>query len=258
MDEFQLPSLPSSNAACPFLSGTAPRGLCEAPPFGRLDLSMRLGDLKRARVGRGIRYVGSLTDSAGDTRYELGISGPAALIEKVFAESEFEHWIEPKATEKDSPSRSRKFWNTHAGTSAGVTSLETIESLDKTVPAAPTAKNSVVVSLRRTEGEGTWWGAWWPLLALPVGANLFFVLPPVCNCFGFVAPVTGDPDLFLTANGPSTPTIAFSMLGAGSIDRVAFGPPICWPWTQFMPWFRVNAFTTCAFGFGMSGFGVLP
>jgi hypothetical protein len=217
---------------------------------------MRLEDLTRSRVAGGSHYAGTLTDSAGDEHYELGISGPASLIQKVFAKSDFEHWIEPKATAKSWPSRSRKFWATYA--SAGTGELETIAALEKAPPAAPTPKNSIVVSLRRTEGQGTWWAAWWPLLALPAGANVFFLLPPVCNCFGFVVPVTGDPDLFLTANGPTTPTIAFSMLGPGAVDRVSFGPAVCWPWTEFMPWFRVNAFTACTFGFGMSGFGVVP
>ena len=234
------------------------RRFARSTAIWKTQLSVRLGDLKRSRARGGSRYVGTLTDSAGETHYELGISGPARLIQKVLAESDFEHWIEPKATEKDWPSRSRKLWTTYAGKDAGARELETIGALEKSVPAAPTSKNSIVVSVRRTEGEGTLWGAWWPLLALPAGANLFFVLPPICNCFGFVVPASGDPDLFLTANGPFTPTIAFSMLGPGSIDSVSFGPPICWPWTEFMPWFRVNAFTTCAFGFGMSGFGVVP
>jgi hypothetical protein len=219
---------------------------------------MRLEDLKRSQVAGGSRYVGRFADSTGDDHYELGISGSARLIQKVFAESDFEHWIEPKATAKSWPARSRKFWTTYAGKDRGPRELETIAALEKAVPATPTPKNSIVVSLRRTEGEGTWWAAWWPLLALPAGANVFFLLPPICNCSGFVVPITGDPDLFLTPNGPATPTIAFSMLGPGAVDSVSFGPAVCWPWTEFMPWFRINAFTSCTCGFGMSGFGVVP
>jgi len=98
----------------------------------------------------------------------------------------------------------------------------------------------------------------WPLLALPAGTNLFFVLPPICNCAGAVVPASGDPDLFLSANGPRTPVIAASTQGAGLVDRVSFGPAICWPWQEFVPWFRVNAFTTCVTSFVMSGFGVVP
>lgn len=125
-------------------------------------------------------------------------------------------------------------------------------------PGVYFTESSIVVSIQRTEGEGTWWGWWWPMLALPAGANLFFILPPICHCAGFVTPLTGDPDLFLSANGPRTPIIAASMLGAGAIDRVAFGPSICWPWAKFVPWFRVNAFSTCITGFGMTGFGIVP
>jgi hypothetical protein len=219
---------------------------------------MRLEDLTRSRVAGGSHYVGTLTDSARDEHYGLSISGPASLIQKVFAKSDFEHWIEPKATAKGAPARSRKFWMTYAGEAVARGALETVAALEKPVPAAATPKSSIVVSLRRTEGEGTWWGAWFPLLGLPAGANLFFVLPPICNCFGFVAPTSGDPDLFLTANGPTTPTLAFSMLGPGAVDSVSFGPGLCWPWTEFVPWFRVNAFTACVCSFGMSGFGVVP
>jgi hypothetical protein len=126
------------------------------------------------------------------------------------------------------------------------------------MPGAATAKNSIVVSLRRTEGEGTWWWFWLPALALPAGANMFFTLPPICNASGVVVPLRGDPDIFLSANGPFTPVLAASTLGTGAIDRVAFGPPICPPWAEFVPWFRVNAFSACVTGFGMSGFGVIP
>ena len=89
------------------------------------------------------------------------------------------------------------------------------------------------------------------VLALPRGANLFFALPPICNAAGVVVPITGDPDLFLSANGPRNPIIAASTRGAGLIDRVAFGPAICWPWQEFVPWFRVNGFSSCVTGFGI-------
>jgi hypothetical protein len=218
---------------------------------------VRLADLERSRSG-GVRYAAALSDTAGDSHYELGIYGPDALIRKVLANSEFEHWIEPKATEKDWPGRSKSFWERHAGAHPGPRPHGTVNALDGTPPRAPTAKSSIVVSVRRTEGRGTWWGFWWPALGLPAGSSVFFVLPPVCNCSGFVLPASGNPDLFLTANGPFTPLIAASTGGPGAFDSVAFGPAICWPWTEFVPWFRVFAVTTTVCSFGMSGFGVLP
>ena len=67
--------------------------------------------------------------------------------------------------------------------------------------------------------------------------NVFFILPPICNCSGVVVPLAGDADLFLSANGPRNPVIAASTRGVGMIDLVSFGPPICWPWLEFVPWF---------------------
>ncbi len=218
---------------------------------------MRLKDLKRPRT-EGQAYVGTLTDANGATHYELAISGPSKLIQKTFGESEFEYEIDPNATETDWIPRYQKRWARYAGELASSKEPETVAALAKKAPAAATAANSMVVSIRRTQGEGTWWAWGVPAVALPRGANLFFVLPPVCNCAGFVFPLTGDPDLFLSANGPRNPVIAASTRGAGFIDRVAFGPAICWPWQEFVPWFRVNAFTACVTGFSMAGFGVVP
>lgn len=215
---------------------------------------MRLKDLERRKAGL---YVGTLADAAGDTRYELAISGAAKLVEKVFAKSDFEYGIDPKATQDDWGARFEEVWTKAIGP-AGDKERETVVALRKRIPASATTANSIVVSTRRTEGEGTWWWWSWPLLALPAGTNVFFVLPPVCNCAGAVVPIRGDPDLFLSANGPRTPVIAASTRGAGLVDRVSFGPAICWPWQEFVPWFRVNAFTSCVTSFVMSGFGVIP
>jgi hypothetical protein len=218
---------------------------------------MRLNELKHPKTA-GAPYLGTLTDAAGDTHYELAISGPPKLIEKTFAKTDFEYGIEPKSTETDWVSRYQEVWTRSTSRTGAETEHETVAALEKAPPAAPDAKNSIVVSTRRTEGRGTWW--WWalPVIALPAGANLFFVLPPICNCAGVVAPISGDPDLFLSANGPRTPILAASMRGAGLIDRVAFGPPICWPWQEFVPWFRINAFSACVTSFSMTGFGVVP
>lgn len=218
---------------------------------------MRVSDLERQRSGA-VRYLGALSDSAGDAFYELGISGPARLVEKAFAHSDFEYAIEPKATQKDWPARTRKFWNRYAGESRGPREHETVAALTRKPPAAANSKNSIVVSVRRTEGEGTWWGFWWPLVGLSAGSSIFFLLPPVCNCSAFTLPASGNPDLFLTANGPATPLLAASTAGPGAFDSVAFGPALCWPWTEFVPWFRVGAVTSTVFSFGMSGFGTFP
>jgi hypothetical protein len=218
---------------------------------------MHLSDLTRPKKD-GAPYLGKLTDAAGDTHYELAISGPSKLIEAVFAKSDFECGIEPKATADDWVPRYQELWDRNLGLTGADKEPETIAALDKAAPAPATAKNSIVVSTRRTEGQGTWWWFFWPALALPTGANVFFALPPICNCAGAVVPIVGDADLFLSANSPRAPIIAASTRGGTAIDRVAFGPALCWPWQEFVPWFRINAFTTCVTGFSFTGFGVVP
>ena len=114
-------------------------------------------------------------------------------------------------------------------------------------------KTSIVVSLRRTRGEGTFWAFFVPFLLIPRGINLFFVLPPVFSCTGSVFPLTGDTDLFLTINGLFTPTVAMSIRAGSAIDSVAFGPLPVRPSLPFVPFFRVNGFTTTLTGFFMAG-----
>jgi hypothetical protein len=218
---------------------------------------MRLKDFKRPRRD-GEPFIGTLTDSVGATHYELAISGSPKLIQQAFAESELEYIVDPKATESNWVPRFQNMWMDKTGKRPRSEQPETIKALSKRMPPAASAKNSIVVSLRRTQGQGTWWAFWWPALSLPAGASLFFVLPPICNCSGVVVPISGDPDLFLSANGPFNPIIAASTLGVGAIDSVAFGPAICWPWQEFVPWFRVRGFTKCVTAFGMTGFGVVP
>jgi hypothetical protein len=218
---------------------------------------MRLKELKRSRTGDR-PYVATLDDMNGDSHYELAISGPDELVKKVFAKSDFEWRIDPKVAEKDVAGRNREMWDRYASAGDQANEPETIASLSKAAPKAATARNSVVVSLRRTQGEGTWWWMWFPTLLIPAGFNLFVILPPVCNAFGFTVPHSGDPDLLLMRNGPFFPPVSASTLRGTAVDRVAFGPSICWPWEEFFPWFRIIGVTTSVTDFGMGGFGVVP
>lgn len=217
---------------------------------------MRLKELKRSRTGDR-PYFATLADVNGDSHYELAISGTDELVKKVFAKTDFEWKIDPKVGEKDASNRDREMWDRYSTSGDRANEPATINGL-KAPPKPATARSSVVVSLRRTQGQGTWWWMWFPGLFVPTGASLFFVLPPICNAFGFVAPLSGDADLFLTRNGPTTPIVSASTLGGTAIDRVAFGPAICWPWQEYVPWFRVFGFRTSVTGFGMGGFGVVP
>jgi hypothetical protein len=93
---------------------------------------------------------------------------------------------------------------------------------------------------------------------VPKGVSVFFVLPPVCNCAGSVFPLRGDADIFLTLNGAFTPTVAASVKAGLAIDTVAFGSTICWPWQEFVPFFRVFGFLSSVTNVLCTGFGVFP
>jgi hypothetical protein len=218
---------------------------------------MRLTDLKRPRAV-GAPYLIPLKDSAGDEHYELAISGPAPLVKRVFANCDFDWRIEPKASEKDAQKRTQDIWDTHVRANVLAGEAETTASLAKTELKPSKAADSVVVSVRRTQGEGTFWFFAFPGLFVPRGGNIFFTLPPICNATGSVIPLSGDPDLFLSRNGPFTPVVSASVRAGLAIDTVAFGPAICWPWMEFVPWFRINGFRASVTNFVMSGFGVFP
>jgi hypothetical protein len=217
---------------------------------------VRLTDLERSGRGTALRYQSAINDDLGAADYELSISGPPALIAKVLAKSEFEILISPRAGEKDAQARALEMWHQHADAAPGSGEAPDIKRLFKKTPAAATPANSILVSLRRTRGAGTFWAGWFPTLFVPAGASLFFALPPVCTAFGTLFPISGDPDLFLRLNGPTAPIVAGSA-GAGlARDTVSFGPWVCWPWTQFVPFYQVLGFLTSVTDIFIGGHGV--
>ncbi len=215
---------------------------------------------KMSRTGKAgtARFLATLTDDLGKADYELSIHGPAKLAEETFAKCDVDIVIRPTAGADDVEKLSREVWRRLYPTAAPIDAAPGLEILDKTKVPAATRRDSVVVSLRRVRGEGTFWTAVFPNLFVPAGRSLFFVLPPVCNCSGTLFPLSGDPDLFLSLNGAATPIVASSLRAGTAIDSVFFGGPICWPWAEFVPFFRVSGFRTGVCTFWMSGFGVFP
>jgi len=219
---------------------------------------MRLKEMKRSGKAGTVRYLAILADDLGKSDYELSIHGPAKLAEKIFDKCDFQITIRPKATAADAEAQSRETWRRYYPTAKLSQDAPGLEVFDKQKVAPATSRNSVVVSLRRVRGEGTFWAGLFPNLFVPAGANLFFVMPSVCNCSGTLFPSSGDPDLFLTLNGITTPTVAASLKFGTAIDSVFFGSAICWPWAEFWPFFRVNGFVTGVCTFWMTGFGIFP
>jgi hypothetical protein len=109
------------------------------------------------------------------------------------------------------------------------------ELIGRKLPGASSAKDTLIVYLRRTKGEGTFWAMYFPFLVVPSGLSLFFVLPRVWTTFGMLQPITGNPDIFLSLGAPFTFPVAF---GTGGVNTVGFtGSPL--PWTQFSAWYRI-------------------
>ena len=220
---------------------------------------MKLTDMKL--TGKEVaRYTLPLADDQGAEDYELTITGTRVLVEKVFAESDFEITISPKTSEKEAENQANKLWKRYFSTMVKeVVPAEDIDSLLKPTPKGATAKNSIVVSLRRTRGEGTFFAFWFPLL-IPRGVSVYFATPPASfYCTGSVTPSSllpgGDADLFLTLNGFSTTLVSSGTLGALATDTVSFVvpfiviPPLIIKSPAVVPCYRVLGFTTCRANF---------
>ena len=223
---------------------------------------MNLKDMKRSGK-EAARYTLTLADDQGAKDYELTITGTRALVEKVFAKSDFEIIISPNTNEQEAERRGNALWKKHSATVKDVAPAEDTYSLRKSAPKNASGKNAIVISLRRTRGEGTFLSLWFPALFIPRGVSLFFAAPPAVHlCQGSVFPlplVGGDPDLFLTLNGFSPPVVSSSTRGGPAIDTVSFIvpiafivptiPPIIIRSPPVMPCYRVLGFSTSLTGF---------
>lgn len=206
---------------------------------------MKLADLKRSGEERPV-WSAPVADVNGNTHYELSITGPGAAIEEVFAKSDFEIEIAPGAPAEEAEAMSKRFLKKHVGDRRfDAPSLDDILTLrDHKPPAAPdNLKDAVTVYLRPTEGEGTLWVLWFPVLFVPVVTPLLFILPRCWWTWSMVIPYTGNPDLILFRDIPAPPFIADTAFAPGTtVEGVEFvGPAL--PWAQSHPWHNVFTFT---------------
>jgi len=214
---------------------------------------MKFSELKRVtKSTKGSqKWLTELADTNDLKNYEMAIRGPNQLVSRVFAKSEFAIEIDTALSGESAARRYNELWAKYSAT-AKDTYMDDGESPFKKPTATISDKDSIVVSLRRTQGAGTFWSVFIPLF-VPRGVNIFFILPPVRTCVGALFPVSGDPDLFLTLNGVFTPTVAASIRAGTAVDSVSFtsAPPLFVP---FVPFFRVRGFAAGFTGFFMSGF----
>ena len=198
---------------------------------------MKLTDLKRSGK-RGTVYSKALSDRSGNESYELSIVGPSKVAGQVFKKCDFEIQIDVDVPTDAYQEQSKKFFAKYLQADhAGHPEAEVIAGLiGRKLPGGSSTKDSLVVYLRRTKGDGTFWSMFFPSLVLPPGLSLFFVLPRVWTTFGIVAPVIGNPDIFLSLGAPFTPAVSSGM--GGGVNTAGFvGAPF--PWTQFSAWYRI-------------------
>ena len=214
---------------------------------------MKLSGMKERRAGGRVELWAPISDEAGNRHFELTCFGPARHVKRVLAESDFDIRIRPHAQKQDLQKELHTAWPAaHKDLAAEAADPFAKRKAGKLRPA--TAADSVFLRLARTEGEGTVSAIVLPGLALPRFLNFFVIMPPACNCFAVVTPLAGDPDLFLTLNSLAPPIVAASTRGAMAIDAISFGAPFCFP--PFIPFVRVNAFTTTVFNLSVYTFSI--
>lgn len=204
---------------------------------------MKLNALKRSRSRRPI-YSASVPDEDGNEHYELAITGPQKHIETIFEKVDFEIEIAPRVTAEQFPERSRSFWNRHVkGYPEAPIPVDKVSAmLGKKHQPPPLPKESVVVTLQRTEGSGTFYALWLPYLYLPTGiTGLHFFFPRVWTTWSGSLRYSGNPNLFLNAFlPPPAPPVSSAILAAPIAEGVSFTTnPL--PWNHFPAWHRVVA-----------------
>lgn len=216
---------------------------------------MKLTDLQRSGK-RGTVYSKALSDRSGNESYELSIVGPSKLAGEVFKKCDFEIQIDVDVATDAFQDSSKKFLKKHLQADhLRHPEAEVIAGLiGRKLPGASSTKDTLIVYLCRTKGDGTFWAMFFPFLVLPPGLSLFFVLPRVWTTLGMLQPITGNPDIFLSLGAPFTAPVASGM---GGVNTVSFsGTPL--PWTQFAAWYRIlgAAPTSSTTNFLMTGHSI--
>ena len=199
---------------------------------------MKLNEFKRSG-SKMAAYTAVVADQAGQRDYELTISGRRSLVERVFKKVDFDVIIDTHVSPEEFDARSREVWTSRvAGQEiASPSAEEVLKAASRKVPP-PHPRNSVVVSLRRIRGTGTFWTAWVTPIYVPPGSSLYFVMPRVWTCWGIIVPYSGNPNLLLSLGTPVSPPVSTAFAPGPVSETVAFtGSPL--PWMHFAAWFRI-------------------
>jgi hypothetical protein len=191
---------------------------------------MKLNEFKKVVRGRSVRLVARVPDVTGASDYEMVIVGPADVVDRAFAKSDFSVAIDPRRgtdqVEKELAAEAQRSLEEYAEV-AQLTEVALLKS--KRATTAPTTDNSILVSLRRIRGQGTFW-IWGFPYYLMRGWSIFLYLPPLTILSASAAPINGDQDLFLRGGGlPFYPTTLMSSTRGGTaVDRIFFSTPGAW------------------------------
>lgn len=214
---------------------------------------MKLSDMEERRTGSRVEFRAPISDEAGNRHFELTCFGPGRLVKRVLEESDFDIRIQPHAQQQDLQKELQTVWPS-AHKDLATEAVDPFAKQKAVKARKPATADTVFMRLARTEGEGTVSAVYVPGIALPRLFNFFFIMPPACNCFSVVTPLAGDPDLFLTLNSIAPPIVAASTRAGAAIDAISFGAVFCFP--PFIPFVRVNAFTTTVFNVSSYTFSI--
>lgn len=215
--------------------------------------TMKFEEPERVGSGEQTRYVSDVEDVYGNKDFRVSIIGPDKLIQEAFAESNLEIKIDPKGTKEDVEKvKSALLKSRSKEISAPLRSEECLQNIftKKSIPE-PTRDGSIAIFLDKIGGgRGTFYQFVIPNFNVSQGHNLYFTWVPTNYTAAVVSPNSGDPDLFLYANGG---LVDSSMKAGASSDAVDYGS---W-WPQSMTT-RVYAYTDTSYVLSITSISYLP
>ena len=158
---------------------------------------MRLAEFEQTGTDDRPRYVMEVEDAAGASAYELIVTGPPEVIEASMENAEFEVAIDSSATRERAEEELRSIEAENEQAAWELAGLTDTEDLFKEAPERLDTRRSVLTSLRRTRGSGTYYQATYLNIGpWATGVNLIAFMPPSLAVSALVAPRTGDQDLY--------------------------------------------------------------
>ena len=176
--------------------------------------------------------------------------GPEQLVHEVLAETDFDVAIRQGASEEESEREMHEATRRAREASSTALDLQCAPDFLKEI-GLPRLTPSRPYSCRCTTGAPEARSFFVSFaVSIPRGIGLFFLLPSVSACGAITIPLLGNPNLFLTLNGPGPPVVGASTLPGASIDAVS---AVRAPWTLFVPFFRVFAVTPTTTSVNLGG-----